>query len=53
MIKEVEAKVIADATVSVHVLYVPSNVLMSDPSHAALIGSVNGIPISESLFIMH
>jgi len=47
MIREAEAKAIADATVSANASYIPSNALMSNPSPAALIESVDGISMSE------
>jgi len=58
LLREAEAKAIADATASANASYTPSTVLLSNPSPSALIESVDGISISEynqspSLFTAH
>lgn len=58
LLREAEAKAIADATASANASYIPSNALLSNPSPSALIESVDGISISEynqspSLFTAH
>merc|ERR1719162_2179140 len=47
LLREAEAKAIADATASANASYTPSTVLLSNPSPSALIESVDGISVSE------